>query len=143
MTDKKSILGTRNFQKILPFAVFVFVAVPIFVFAQSGHGSSPTGGLVPCTNNCNFNDLTTLVNNIINWFLGISVSVAAITFAVAGAKMIFNPNNSSKRAEALDMFKKTIIGLIIILCAWLVIHTVIAALTGAKSGSGALQFFGS
>ena len=141
MIISRPLLSNRNLQNIIPFAVFLFVTIPLVVLAQtSPQGSSPTGGLVPCTNNCNFNDLTTLINNIINWFLGISVSVAAITFAIAGGIMLFNPNNPGKRGEALEMFKKTIIGIIIILVAWLVIHTVIAALV--NQNTGALRFLG-
>ena len=105
---------------------------------------SLAAGIIPCdgtaANPCTFNSLTTLVNNIVNWFLGISVSVAAITCAVAGGKMLFNPGNAGKRAEALDMFWKTIIGMVIILCAWLVIHTVIATLV--DKNTGALRFLG-
>ena len=71
--------------------------------------------------------------------------MAAITIAIAGGTILFNPDNAAKRTEALEMLKKTIYGIIIILVAWLVIHTVIAALTNTpKSGSGVgpLKFLG-
>ena len=146
-TTKPLPQSSRNFQKIIPCAVFVFVTLPVIAFAATS--------LVPCGNPasngnpaqpaCDFNALATLVNNIINWFLAISVSVAAITIAIAGGTILFNPDNAAKRTEALEMLKKTIYGIIIILVAWLVIHTVIAALTNTpKSGSGVgpLKFLG-
>ncbi len=121
------------YYKILPFLFFAFIGVPMAALAA---------GLVPCNGpDCDFSSLATLVNNIINWFLGISVSVAAITFAIAGGEMLFNPGNTVKIEEALGMFKKTIIGILIVLCAWLIIHTVIAALV--NSSTGALRFLGS
>ena len=118
---------------IIPALLFLAVFLPVVVFAVNP--------IVPCSGpDCNFGSLTTLVNNIVDWFLGISVSVAAITFAIAGGKILFNPGNTTKRGEALGMFKKTIIGLLIILCAWLVIHTVIGALS--SNSKSALQFLG-
>lgn len=145
MNNTKSLLGPKNFQRIIPCAVFVFVTLPVIAFAATS--------LVPCGNPasngnpaqpaCDFNALATLVNNIINWFLAISVSVAAITFAIAGAKILFNPEKEAERTAAKDMFVKTAIGLVIILVAWLVIHTVIAALTNnPSSGVGPLKFLG-
>ncbi len=99
--------------------------------------------LIPCdgvNTPCNFGSLATLVNNIINWFLGISVSVAAITCAVAGAKILFNPGNQSEIEAGKTMLWKTIQGMFIILLAWLVVHTVIAALVNPSTG--ALRFLG-
>ena len=65
--------------------------------------------------------------------------VAAITFSIAGGKMLLNPENASKRTEAIAMFQKTVIGLLIVLGAWLVIHAAITILVPNSTGStGAL-----
>jgi len=66
--------------------------------------------------------------------------VAAITFAIAGGRMLFNPGKEAERTAAKDMFLKTIIGLAIILVAWLVIHTVISAIS--SNSNSALKFLG-
>lgn len=137
MKNKNSLFGKCNCGKIIPIAVFVFAALPFIALAAST--SSGTGGLVPCTNNCSFSDLTGLINGIIKWFLGISASVATVTFAIAGAKILLHPDSDTERTEAKSMFVKTAIGLLIVLCAWLVIHTVILAL--ANPGTNALRFF--
>jgi len=79
-----------------------------------------------------------MINTIINWFIGISVTVAAITFSIAGARMLLNPNNPGERQKALEMFKKTVIGMLIVLGAWLIVHTIVAALV--NSNTGALRF---
>jgi len=96
-------------------------------------GKSNSTGIVPCdgslSNPCNFNSVFKLVNTAIQWFLDISIAIAAITFMVAGGKMLANPSNPGKREEAVEMFKKTTIGIIIVLMAWLVIHTILATFT--------------
>lgn len=112
MIDMKKIL-------IKYLAVCAGLLIPAISFAA----------LVPCNGpDCTFDSLIQLVNNIINWFLGISVSVAAITFMYAGATMLLHPGESGARERAKGMFKKTIIGMIIVLASWLVVHTVIGAL---------------
>ena len=100
-------------------------------------------GLIPCdgvTVKCDFNAFAQLINNIINWFIGISASVAAITFSIAGAQILFNPDKPEKIEEAKGMFVKTAIGMLIILGAWLIVHTIIAAIVNPSTG--ALRFLG-
>jgi len=119
-------------RSLLSVFLFVLAGLPLVALAA---------GLVPCNGpDCNFNSLATLVNNIINWFLGISVSVAAITFSIAGAQILFNRDKPAKLEDAKGIFMKTIIGLIIVLCSWLVIHTIIATL--ASNPNSALRFLG-
>ncbi|MFA5764055.1 MAG: pilin [Candidatus Paceibacterota bacterium] len=124
----------KNQYKILSVSVSIALLLPIVAFAA---------GLVPCGGFgepvCDFKQLAIMINNFVNWFLGISVSIAAITFAVAGGKMLLNPENESNRTDAKEMFKKTAMGLVIILVAWLVVHTVIVALVNRNVG--ALRFF--
>ena len=100
--------------------------------------------LVTCGNpgqpQCDFNQFAILVNNIINWFLGISVSVAAVMFSIAGGRMLMNPENTGEREKAKTMFKNAIIGMLIILFAWTVVHAVIGTLVDPKTG--ALRFLG-
>ena len=75
---------------------------------------------------CNFSEMAKTVNRVINWFISMSAVVAAITFAWAGIKMFINPENPGKIGEAMEMFKKTAIGLIIVLVAWLIVKTVVS-----------------
>ena len=62
--------------------LFVFAATPKFIFEGVCSGVD-----------CDFAAFSRLINNIINWFLGISVTVAAITFAYAGAQILLNPES--------------------------------------------------
>ncbi len=113
----------KKHTKILTIASGVMLFLPVFAYASfmpdcvTGTGNGTT---------CGFSDLIQLVNSAISWFLGVAIAAAAITFAIAGAKMLFNPGNAGKRSEAIEMFKKTVIGLVIVLAAWLIVHTIVS-----------------
>jgi hypothetical protein len=83
---------------------------------QCGQGESST----PCT----FLDAIETFNRIVNWFVSIAAALGALTMAYAGAMMLLNPGNTGKLEEAKEMFKKTMIGLIWLLVAWIIVFSV-------------------
>jgi len=89
----------------------------------------------PC---CDVTELFILINRIINWFLSIAGSIAAITFTIAGANILMHPDKQEEITKAKSMLTKTIVGLLIILGSWLVFHTVLSGLID----SSALRFLG-
>lgn len=96
---------------------------------NSGGGTTPGGpsGLVPCTDNCAFKDLFTLVNTVINFILVyLAVPIAAIMFAYAGFLLVFSGGESSKRTKAKDIFINVALGLVFVAAAWLIVHTVLS-----------------
>lgn len=126
----------RNYKKILVILLPAVLFLPSLAFAVS----TIFPGFVQCDGvqvKCDFTAAIRTINAIIQWFLNIAISVAAVTFAIAGGKILFNPGNVTKRQEAIEMFKKTVFGLIIVLSAWLVIRTIIKTLVPDPS---ALQF---
>lgn len=129
----------KYYSQIFSVTLLLVILLPIVASAAVVNGTDL--GLLPCDGvkvPCDFVAFAGLINNIINAFLGISVSVAAITFSIAGGKMLFNPSAPAKRAEAIEMFRKTVIGMLIILGAWIVIHAVVGALI--NSDTNALRF---
>jgi uncharacterized membrane protein len=110
----------------------LLLLLPLFSFAQSDAPGSLNINAIcdgSLANPCNFDSVFKLINVAIQWFLNIAIAVASITFMIAGGKMLMNPSNSAKRGEAVEMLKKTTIGIIIVLMAWLVIHTILATFT--------------
>jgi hypothetical protein len=102
---------------LIIFLLSLFV-LPLSSFAQGT-------GLVPCTDNCGFNDLLTLVNTFINFILTrLAVPIAAIMFAYAGFLLVFSGGESSKRTKAKDIFINVAIGLVFVAACWLIIHTI-------------------
>ncbi len=100
----------------LLFLVAVLV-VPVLTFAEE----KP---IIPCTNDCGYNDLLQLVNNVINWIIIISVPVAAGVFAWAGFQMMLNANNPGKRDDSKTMMWSVVKGLAFILAAWILVTTI-------------------
>jgi hypothetical protein len=126
----------RNKYKIIAPILSLVIFLPIIVFAATTGANCNGGNIVPCNGSaqcpCDFTAFAHLINNVINWFITISVSVAAVTFSIAGFKILFNPENPAKRQEAMGMFKKTIIGMLLVLGAWLIVHTIVTALVDPK-----------
>ena len=116
----------QNKNKIITGILSLSVFLPNITSAQ----------LVLCdgtaANPCNFDALVLMINNGLTWFVGMSATIAAITFSIAGAKMLLNPESDSEREAAKEMFKKTVIGLVIVLGAWLFINTIISTLVSDK-----------
>src|ERR1035437_4271337 len=124
-----------NYKKTFAILLSSVIILPSIAFAA---------GLIPCdgsaTNPCDFNAVVTLINTGIDWFTGISVAVAAITFSIAGANILLHPDSAAERTNSWNMFTKTLIGMIIVLGAWLVLHTAIKAIINPNTN--ALRFLG-
>jgi hypothetical protein len=104
--------------KFLPILFLFFIFIPIFTNAAP---------IIPCTDNCGYNDLLQLVNNIINWIILISVPVAAGVFAWAGFTYM-TTGISDRKSYAKSMITKVFLGFVFILAAWLIVGTIIKAL---------------
>ncbi len=126
-----------HYKKTLAILLTATLFLPALTSAQGILPSCVTGSGNGTT--CGFQDLIELVNLTINWFIGVSIAVAAVTFSIAGGIMLFNPGNAAKRTEAIGMFKKTVIGLVFVLAAWLIVHTIVSALV---SGGNPFLFIG-
>jgi len=113
-------------------ALSIFTLLPLVSFSA---GIIPSDAEIAANG---FGAFAGMINMVINTFLQLSVVIATITFAYAGANMLLHPDNPGEREKAKDMFKKTVLGLIIVLVAWLVVNTIVSTLV--NPGSGALRF---
>ena len=107
-------------------SVFVLLAIPLLSFAS----------IVPCDGvyvDCNFNAFIGMINGARDWVIGIAGVIATVTFAIAGVRILTNPDNPGERSKAIEMFKKSIYGMIFLLCAWVIIYTVVNSLTSNSS----------
>lgn len=112
----------KKMKKILPIVVFFVLILPIFVGAQTS--VIPNCGQY---NECGYQQLLQLVNNIINWIIMASFPVAAGVFAWAGFKLMTTAV-VDERTAAKEMFKKVFIGFVIILSAWIIVTTIVNSL---------------
>lgn len=91
------------------------------------------GGMIPCggTNDdgslqkpCQACHVVQLGNKLLEWFIMTMASVIALIFAWAGMQMVMSAGNTEGISHAKAMMTNSIIGLIILLSAWLVIDTI-------------------
>jgi len=106
-------------------ASVVWMLVPLMAAAQ---------GLVPCEGlDCDLCKLGQLMQNIINFLIGLSVSVAAAMFAYAGFLYVTGGSNPTQISKAHKIFKSVLIGFLIAISAYLVVQTLLSAVFDQES----------
>ena len=118
-------------KKALPVALAVSVFfIPLAVLAAGTAAGTP---LVPGSGSptdYNLCTLRDLANNLINFAVYLSVFVATLMFAYGGFLYVSGSANEGNIKKAHSVFTKTVIGLVIILIAWLIVNIVLSVLTG-------------
>src|SRR3989338_9016795 len=113
---------------IIILSIFLMLVLPVISLAVAPPNGSE--GLVPCTDDCDFNALMDLVNRVIHFILfDMAIPIAAIMFAYAGILMISAGGEAaSARTKAKGIFFNAVVGLLIACAAWLIIRTVLSIL---------------
>ena len=121
--------------KTLPLmAIVSLVVFPAVTIAQI---TSAPSGLVPCgkdLNNdgkvtgraeeCEFEDIIGIIQNIINYVILISAPIAAIMFTYAGFLYLTAAGNPGKISSAHGIFWTVFVGFCIVLGAWVIVKTI-------------------
>jgi lysylphosphatidylglycerol synthetase-like protein (DUF2156 family) len=110
-------------RKFSPIIVSLFILLILFIPAAKIFAAPFTGSLVPCINDCDICDITTLIQNIINFFVYFAVVVATLMFAYAGFLYLTAGGKEDQISKAHKVFWNVFIGLIFVLVAWLVVDT--------------------
>lgn len=77
---------------------------------------------------CHFEDLIKIVQNVVNWLLAFAVFFAVILFSFAGFLYVTSAGDPGKLSKAHSMFRSVIIGFLIAMAAWLIINTILLGL---------------
>jgi len=121
---------------VLFVAILLLFSGPAMAAAQTGW----PGKIVPCdgvgANPCNICHLGTLAQNILTVGIYVAVFLSAILFAYAGFLYLTN-EALNKQQQAKDIFKNVVLGLIVVLSAWLIVDTTMRVLTGSGASIGA------
>lgn len=127
----------KRFKVSLFVFILILVLIPVLSLAAR---------LVPsCSENLitgectyGFNELLTLVNNVVNFILfSLAIPIAAIMFFYAGFLMVTAGSESaSSRTKAKTIFTNTLIGLVIAAAAWVIVHTILTILGYSGSWIG-------
>jgi hypothetical protein len=119
---------------VLAVAMTIAMLLPTIASAQNMPTQIVTctgaGGAHPCT--CK--DLVTTAQNVLYTGIYLAVFLSAVLFAWAGWKLL--TGKTMGEHSAIDQGKKIIwnvmIGLVIILAAWLIVNTLFSALTNSR-----------
>ncbi|MFA5838388.1 MAG: pilin [Candidatus Paceibacterota bacterium] len=113
--------------------LFKIITISIFVLFLFNVSVVYGAGLVPCGGGgaepaCDFNQFIVMAQTIINFILGLSVTVAVIMFTYAGILYLTASGAQDQIKKAHKIFTNVLIGFIVIISAWLVINTIANAL---------------
>ena len=118
---------------LLVLLISFIVITPTLAFGQFGNadGTLSESKIVPCAGaaDCNIGALVQLGQNVLNFLVGLAIIIAAVMFAYAGWLYFSDTGNAQNVQHAHKIFGHVIIGIIIVLVAWLVVDTLLKALT--------------
>lgn len=106
---------------------------PICINANSSEVADETTGskipLIPCVNKCDLGSVMQLLNNLITLLIKFLLfPVSVLMFVYAGFKYITAQGNPAKKISVRKMIGKFILGIVLILCAWLIVKTLLVIL---------------
>lgn len=115
-----------------------FLPIPLALLASPVFAQ---GVLPTCTKNgsCSADEIITLINNIVQWGVGISGALALLMFVIGGVFMLFSAGSQSRVERGKDIVIGTTISLIYILGSWLIINFTLEALSSEYRLSGDYQ----
>lgn len=82
-----------------------------------------------------------LLNNIIKFALSAGITIAVLMIAYAGFLWVTNPINAENRTKARSVLMNAGIGLLIALGAWLIVNTLLGALSGGSANISSFTGF--
>lgn len=132
----------RHWYHLFVFALFVigvFAVVPeAYAFSIVPCGDNVQvdsgSGVTTVRNECTICDLQALAQNLLNWFVVFSIIVAAVLFVYAGVLYVMSPGNPAHVAKGHRVFLNTLLGIVIILAAYLLIDVVMKTLLPGEDG---------
>jgi len=87
---------------------------------------------------CGLNAMLQILINVSQIILSLTGSAALLMFMYGGITFIIAGGAQDKISKAKDILKASVIGIAIILCSWIIVNTVISALTDGTVSGGKL-----
>ncbi len=88
---------------------------------------------------CGTCEVIKLANGLIMWLIGFVFLLFAVLLVRAGVLLVTSGGNPGALQSAKDNFINALIGLIIILAAWLIVDTIMRALVGPQGNEGQIK----
>jgi hypothetical protein len=110
--------------------LLVPLLITVLPLVAMGQGA----GLVPCGNAgqpmCDTSFVAIFANGLINFLITMLGVIAVIVLVISGFQMVVSAGDPGAWKTAKERFTNIVIGIIIILAAWLVVDTIMNVLTG-------------
>ncbi len=90
-------------------------------------GSEGTDGKI-VYGNCNFNDLVAATKRVTDWGAKFALAFSVVVIAVVGGRYMFYADNANERKKTHEMLWKVLIGIAVILAAWLIVTLITGSL---------------
>lgn len=124
-----------------PPAVVPSATTPPTVAPSANTDSRPKGsGLIPCGNSSNPGDACTvcdffvMAQGLMQWGLGLLFILAGAGFFISGILYIVSAGNSGMMTKAKGYLKLCVMGVAIVLLAWLMVNTTMWILGAKRTG---------
>ncbi|MCA9362007.1 hypothetical protein KC906_01405 [Candidatus Kaiserbacteria bacterium] len=115
---------TKNI--LFSLAVLAVVFLPEAASAQ---------GFVPCSGaECSACHFVSMANKILVWLIGVLFVVFAGVAAIAGFGLVTSGGNTEAKSAAKSKMTNAVVGLVIVLAAWLLVDTVMKGLLAGGNG---------
>lgn len=99
----------------------------------------PAGELLSCYNYCTFSDVLKTINKFITFLITtLFVPTIILLFMLAGFKYLTAQGNPSKVANLKKMIINIVVGMLLVLCSWLIVKVLLTILV--RDDDSALQF---
>jgi hypothetical protein len=112
-------------------SVLSFIILPLLAHASTFSGPiDPTATLCHCANNeaPDYGCVLILIQNLMNFFIYFATIVITIFIAWAGFEYMTSGGSPEKRSQANQRILNAVIGLMIVLGAWLLVNSVMSVL---------------
>lgn len=127
----------KKFAQILGFAfVLLLILLPFISSADLITCGGPTDSKM-----CDFNSFIGTLNFIIEWLIKIAVVIFTLTLVWGGYLYVTSGANPGNKDKAKKVLWNTFLGFIIMISAWLIVHTLLKMLVGAD-GQAVFKYIG-
>lgn len=123
--------------KIFSGVNFLLLLFILLIIPSDSVGAVGPGGFVTCNGvDCSLCNLVELANLLIKWLFGITALIFGVLMLSAGWGMVVSGGNTVGLSSAKSKFKNGIIGLIIIMSAWLLVDLFMKGLLNDDEKTG-------
>ena len=115
-----------------------FLTILVFTIPLAVFGADR---LVSCDGpDCDIDAFIKMINNIINWIIGISITIFAISLIWGGFLYMTSGENPGNKEKAKTIIWSTLKGFVIILVAWVIVYTILNTLVKDPGSNSIFEF---